>query len=481
MSNVTGDSVTGVEIMASVGLVLDAAKLQRWHDLGVVTLERVLSADRVAELSSWVDQLEGLPEGPRGPLHHYEQTDAGPVIARTERFADVHDELGSFLRDDVGAVVSEVCAEPVVLFKEKVNYKYPGGGGFAPHQDARAYRFAQRHYSVMVPLDPSTEESGCLWFADNPGRELLDVDERGRIPEEVTGTLDWRPLVASPGDLVVFDSAAPHRSGINSSDRPRRAMYLTYNAASEGDFRVRYYADKDAEFSASDGTFGGDRVRISISDDFLGRPVGAGVAQAPVEHVDRTVDADAPEVTDRLIEMYSSTAAEQLYDEAVTERDHALQAASLAESEGAPPALVAAALLHDIGHLMAGDLAPLEAEVRSDAHHEGVGAAWLRPHFGSGVADPVALHVAAKRYLCAVDPAYADSLSPSSVRSLGLQGGPMSPTEAALFESNRHHEAAVRLRRWDDRAKVAAATTPDFEHFVPVLRELLTAHRPGDR
>ncbi len=240
-------------------------------------------------------------------------------------------------------------------------------------------------------------------------------------------------------------------------------MYLTYTAVSEGDFRDRYYADKDAEFAAADGTFGGDRVRLSISDDFLGRPVEpVGSSGDPV---------------DQLIDRYASPAAGARYDESVTELEHALQAGTLAEQEGAEPELVAAALLHDIGHLIVGDLRPIDEELESDAHHEGVGASWLRPRFGPAVADPVALHVASKRYLCAADPAYFDSLSASSVRSLQVQGGPMNGAETLAFEQNRYFDDAVRLRRWDDSAKVAGMSTAPFERFVPMLRSLLAT--PG--
>ncbi|MEZ5239836.1 MAG: phytanoyl-CoA dioxygenase family protein [Microthrixaceae bacterium] len=445
-------------------LAAEATRNRReWDRCGVVVLRGVLPVGLVAELDDQVRRLEKMDPAPGGPLQHSEQTDAGAVIARSERFADLLPVLGRFLRDDVSSLVEAVCGEPVVLFKEKVNYKHPGGGGFAPHQDARAYRFAQRHISVMVPLDPATRESGCLWFARGAPREMLEADPGGRIEDSVASALDWEPVEVAPGDVVVFDSLAPHRSGTNTADHSRRAMYLTYNPASEGDFRERYYADKEEEFADSDGTFGGSRVRISISDDFLGRPV---TTPGPIEG---------------LVELYSSELSGQLYDEAVTELEHALQAGWLAEQEGAPEELVAAALLHDVGHLVVGDLRELGEELEADEHHEGVGASLLRPVLGAAVADPVALHVAAKRYLCAVDPAYLEGLSASSLRSLGVQGGPMSPAEVEAFESNERFEAARAVRIWDDRAKVAGAPTPPFSHVVPLLERLAEREARGTR
>ena len=253
---------------------LTGDQLASWHRDGWLLLRAAIPAGRVRELAAWVDELARWAAAGGPALHHYEQTDRGPALARTERFADDHLPLGEFVRGGViTGVLEQLFGEPAVLFKEKVNYKQPGGAGFAPHQDATAYRFVDHHISVMVPLDPATVTSGCLSFAPGHRQGRMATDDRGRVAEEVARTLDWRPLEVEPGDLVFFDSYAPHRSGTNRSDRARRALYLTYNAASAGDVRDVYYRDKEAEFARSGATFDGDRVRVSISDDFLGRPV----------------------------------------------------------------------------------------------------------------------------------------------------------------------------------------------------------------
>jgi len=151
--------------------------------------------------------------------------------------------------------------------------------------------------------------------------------------------------------------------------------------------------------------------------------------------------------------------------EAVTQLQHALQCAQLAEEEGAPPALITAALVHDIGHLLEDDF---EDAPRHDAdrRHEELGDAFLAKWFGPDVTEPVRLHVAAKRYLCAAEPGYFDGLSPASRHSLMLQGGPMSETEVAEFEAGPHAEGAVRLRRWDDRGKDPNMKTAALDHFL---------------
>ena len=254
---------------------LTTAHRSCWEDNGWVVLEQALASSELADLSDWVDEVAAWSRTGGPGLHHHEQTDAGPAIARSERFADDHAGLGAFVRGGLIAdVLGQLFGEPAVLFKEKVNYKHPGGGGFAPHQDATAYRFVDHHISVMVPIDDATEASGCLWFAPGHRSGQLPTDERGRIAEGSAAELDWRPVEVWPGDLVFFDSYAPHYSDTNTTDRPRRALYLTYNAAGLGDHRAAYYEDKESEFAREGETFGEERVRISISDDFLGRPVG---------------------------------------------------------------------------------------------------------------------------------------------------------------------------------------------------------------
>jgi phosphonate degradation associated HDIG domain protein len=157
--------------------------------------------------------------------------------------------------------------------------------------------------------------------------------------------------------------------------------------------------------------------------------------------------------------------------EAVTQLEHALQAAALAEAEEASPALIAAALLHDIGHLLH-DLPDDAPDAGIDDAHEQLAHHWLCTHFGPQVTEPVRMHVDAKRYLCVVEPAYWSSLSDVSQQSLELQGGPFTIEQAREFEQNPFFEDGVRLRRWDDRAKILGLDTPPLVHFLSYVREV---------
>ena len=162
-----------------------------------------------------------------------------------------------------------------MLFKEKVNYKQPGGAGFAPHQDAAAYRFVDHHISVMVPIDPADVVTGCLEFAPGHARGALPSEPGGRLRDDVAAALAWEPVEVEPGDLVAFDSYTPHRSGTDDGDRPRAALfYLTYKRHRRGPPCRRTTRTKRPSSPVPTAeSFGGERVRLSISDDFLGRPV----------------------------------------------------------------------------------------------------------------------------------------------------------------------------------------------------------------
>ena len=174
------------------------------------------------------------------------------------------------------------------------------------------------------------------------------------------------------------------------------------------------------------------------------------------------------ELVDEIFRVFREYGSGAYLGEPVSMTEHMLQSAHAAEQDGAPTRLVAAALLHDYGHFIH-EHDEDAAEHGIDTRHEDVAHAFLSEHFGPEIAEPIRMHVAAKRYLCAVDPSYLGELSPASVLSLELQGGPYSAAEVAAFEASPHAADAVRLRRYDDAGKVAGLETPDLEHYRPVL------------
>lgn len=185
-------------------------------------------------------------------------------------------------------------------------------------------------------------------------------------------------------------------------------------------------------------------------------------------------------VTEEIQALFAGRGSAAYFGERVSMTEHAQQAAHFAESSAASPALVIAALLHDIGHLVE-DVPDDLADWVTDARHEEVGSLWLRQRFPLEISEPVRLHVPAKRYLCAKDPSYFEALSPASVVTLELQGGPMSASEVAQFENERFFRDAVRLRHWDDLGKQAGLTTHTLADYVSLIEQLAVRAGGADR
>jgi len=220
--------------------------------------------ESVGDVQSWSDSGDWM--------HHYELTDAGVRRCRTEYFTPFSPRLRALLC--AGAMIEiagQLMGTSAVLYKEKINYKLAGGAGWEPHQDAPAYPFIDNHVSCMIAIDDATTENGCLELVSGLHHELIPTDERGCIPAAVAESLTWQAMPLRAGQVLWFHSRTPHRSGDNRSTSDRRALYPTYNAASEGDLREAYYARKRAELATAASN--GERVQISLIDDFRGRPV----------------------------------------------------------------------------------------------------------------------------------------------------------------------------------------------------------------
>ncbi len=248
------------------------ALVEHFRAHGWVAVDAV-PPEAAAALAGWVDEIAARPDGADGVLQHFEGTDIGPVLARSENFLPIHSGLRALLCE--GALVEVAGAllgEPAVLYKEKINYKLAGGAGYAPHQDAPAYPMIDVHVSAMVAIDDANATNGGLEVVSDRFDVLLPVDERGCITAPFATELVWRPVPLRAGQTLWFHSRTPHRSSPNLSSGPRRALYPTYNAAREGDLRAAYYETKRAAFAAAPE---GDRARVSLIGDFEGRPVGS--------------------------------------------------------------------------------------------------------------------------------------------------------------------------------------------------------------
>jgi ectoine hydroxylase-related dioxygenase (phytanoyl-CoA dioxygenase family) len=221
---------------------------------GFAVVRGLFDAEETKRIATWIEELEALPEIPGRTMKYFEEDASAPgrrILNRMENFAPHHEGLADLLTGErMQGLAAALLGEPAVLFKDKVNFKKPGAGGFEAHQDVQAGwdDYASLFVTASIAVDRATPENGCLELA------------HWRHRRERIGEL-WTPLTdaqlegvafvaypAEPGDALFFDSYLPHRSGPNGTDAARRVLYVTYNRESEGDQRVRYYTDKRRSF-----------------------------------------------------------------------------------------------------------------------------------------------------------------------------------------------------------------------------------------
>lgn len=248
---------------------LDETQLRAWERDGYLHIVSFLAGAELEQLQSEVAQIERSSDGERSLLQHYEMTAHGVRICRSEHLIDGHPLLRQILTSGpMLEMAGQLLGEPAVLYKEKINYKLSGGAGFAPHQDAPAYPFIDTHTTCMLAIDDATIENGCLDVVAGMHAELLPMDDAGCIRPDLADRMEWQSVPIAAGDLLWFHSRAPHRSGPNTSSIDRRGLFCTYNAASHGDLRERYYAEKLERFATEAA---GATTRVSLIGDFQGR------------------------------------------------------------------------------------------------------------------------------------------------------------------------------------------------------------------
>jgi len=211
------------------------------------------SPDEMAQISAWTDELNARPEAPGGQMVYAEPslTDASArLIQRIENFCPFHPGFDALVHGRLKAAVEALSGAPAVMFKDKINFKMAGGAGFEPHQDQQAgwSRYAPIFVTALVCIDPATLENGCLEMADAPRFAGLIGEEWAPLTPQQMAGFALVAVPSEPGDVLFFDSYAPHASKPNRTASARRILYLTYNDAAHGDHRARYFAEKRANF-----------------------------------------------------------------------------------------------------------------------------------------------------------------------------------------------------------------------------------------
>ena len=230
---------------------LSDKQIELFHKRGFLVLREAFSASVSENIREWADEISNFPEeiGKHWVFHEPSLLDEKRnLINRIENMTPFHAGLSALANSFIPSC-GQLLGEEAVLFKDKINFKMPGGGGFKPHQDSQAgwESYAKYFINVMVCLDEATLKNGCLELASRPGglaTAKLAGNEWTPLSEEETALMDFKPYPTKPGDIIYFDSYAPHKSSQNLSDRARRLYFSTYNRLSEGNHLQAYYADK---------------------------------------------------------------------------------------------------------------------------------------------------------------------------------------------------------------------------------------------
>jgi len=232
---------------------LTEEQLKSWERDGFLLIRAAdlwQSDEDVKKLVKWTNELSSWPESAGKWMMYYANSlkDNSRILHRVENFFGFHEGFGkTFDSEGFLEFVSQLFGEQSCLYKEKINFKLPGGEGFAPHQDHAAgwWLYGHKlHISVLVTIDEATKENGCLEVVAGKHKQGLLGGQYEGIPQTLVDDFNWLPCETKPGDVIFFDSFVPHRSAPNMSDSSRRVLYVTYNRAAEGDFRNQYYADK---------------------------------------------------------------------------------------------------------------------------------------------------------------------------------------------------------------------------------------------
>ena len=213
---------------------------------GYLVLRNLLTPQEKKHFCQMITEMENWPVSDDKWFTYYENVNGERLLSRLEGFYEHHSELKKLVEGKLGQAASDCLGEQGVVFKDKINFKRPGGIGYDAHQDGAAWTLYGQyfHMSALVPADPMTMQNGCLKLVAGDWGKLpwLPLDENGDVQEEVAKKFKWDPITCDAGTVVFFNSHVPHKSDVNETNESRRALYITWNAESLGDRRADFYS-----------------------------------------------------------------------------------------------------------------------------------------------------------------------------------------------------------------------------------------------
>ena len=226
--------------------IISKKQLNEFKRDGFLKLESCFNKKEIEEIKNWTTEIKSFKETPGKWMMYFEKSLSNPksrILNRVENIEPYHSGFKNLFRSKMLKCVEQLFESSAVLFKDKINFKMPGGSGFKAHQDVQAGwdRYCKLHITALVSVDAANKENGCLELSK--GKHQDGIIGKRWVPLE-EDSLDYISCPTNPGDVVFFDSYCPHRSKPNNTDEPRRVLYITYNKLSDGDHRSKYFSDK---------------------------------------------------------------------------------------------------------------------------------------------------------------------------------------------------------------------------------------------
>lgn len=224
-----------------------------YNDNGYLKINNFFSKNEINILKKLINEIERLKPKKGKEMIYKDLLNKKEILTRTENFYDYHKDIKKFLlKKKIYQCLKTITGYEPILFKDKINWKYPGAEGFEPHQDAQVweplYKKIKSFVSLTISIDKTTKKNGCLEIAAKYHKKGLLGNNKSAIPKKIVKKLQWKKIYTKPGDIIIFDAYTPHRSSKNYTKKPRRMMYLTYNAKKDGNLRKKYFEDKRKSF-----------------------------------------------------------------------------------------------------------------------------------------------------------------------------------------------------------------------------------------
>ncbi len=226
--------------------LLSSNQINSFQNNGYIKVSSFYNQNEINQITNWTNEVQNFEETPGKWQMYYETTQDDKkkrILNRIENFEPYHKGFKNLFKSKILNSVEKLFGSPAVLFKDKINFKMPGGSGFKAHQDIQAGwdKYCKLHMTALISIDAATENNGCLEIAS--GKHLNKMIGKSWEPLDES-SLNYKSFPTKPGDVIFFDSYCPHKSKKNNTNKSRRVLYITFNKLKEGDFRRKYFDDK---------------------------------------------------------------------------------------------------------------------------------------------------------------------------------------------------------------------------------------------